>query len=240
MRFVELLANKDKDYHNHPAPSVVFLGDSVTHGCFEIHRGKNHPIEVVCDFDAVYHNQFKKMLNVLFPYSPINVINAGISGDSAEGGLARLERDVLNYTPNLVVVCYGLNDSNGGSEKIKDYKEALYEIFSTFKKQDIEAIFMTPNMKNTYISPLLDPFFVDIAKREMESQISGMFNKYLDEARLVCKDLNIPVCDCYNKWKKLYEKGVDTTLLLSNYINHPTRKMHKLFAMSLIELIMEI
>ena len=48
--------------------------------------------------------------------------------------------------------------------------------------------------------------------------------------------MGITVCDVYSKWKKLAET-TDTTLLLANRINHPTREMHDLFADSLFETI---
>ncbi len=41
------------------------------------------------------------------------------------------------------------------------------------------------------------------------------------------------------KWKKLYENGVDVTALLSNKINHPTKDMNYLFAISLVEMFFE-
>ena len=43
----------------------------------------------------------------------IPVVNAGISGDTTEGGLARLDRDVLAHRPRLVVVELGVNDMLG-------------------------------------------------------------------------------------------------------------------------------
>jgi len=55
-------------------------------------------------------------------------------------------------------------------------------------------------------------------------------------AKRICAEYAVPVCDCYSKWKKLYEMGVDITKLLSNSINHPTRQMHMLFANSLFEM----
>ena len=51
--------------------------------------------------------------------------------------------------------------------------------------------------------------------------------------------MNIPVCDCYAIWKKLYESGVDITELLANKINHPTREMNWLFAVSLLDVMMD-
>ena len=46
----------------------------------------------------------------------------------------------------------------------------------------------------------------------------------------------IRVCDCCGKWKKLAETQ-DTTMLLANRINHPTKEMHELFADSLFKMI---
>ena len=39
--------------------------------------------------------------------------------------------------------------------------------------------------------------------------------------------------------KKLEQNGVDTTILLANRINHPTREMNWLFAVSLLETMFE-
>lgn len=239
MLIKEKIKQKNENYQSYPSPTIVFLGDSVTHGCFELFEKKDKKIEVVCDFKSVYHSQLKKMLNNIFPCAPINVINSGISGDTAQGGFLRLERDVLKFNPDLVVICYGLNDSNRGREKLNEYTEALFQIFSELKKNKIEVIFMTPNMKNVYISPMLKgELIIEMARLNMENQLSGILDLYIESAKDLCKKENIVVCDCYDKWQRLYKSGVDTTLLLSNLINHPTREMHKLFAWSLFETIM--
>ncbi len=43
-------------------------------------------------------------------YPGVSVANAGVSGDTAARGLARLERDVLSLKPDLVLISFGLND----------------------------------------------------------------------------------------------------------------------------------
>jgi lysophospholipase L1-like esterase len=75
----------------------------------------------------------------------VNIINSGISGDSAIGGAERLERDVLAYNPDLCVVSYGLNDSGRGEEGIEIYKERLESIFSRLADKGIEIIFLSEN-----------------------------------------------------------------------------------------------
>ena len=43
------------------------------------------------------------------------------------------------------------------------------------------------------------------------------------------------ICDVYAKWKRMNALGINTTRLLANYINHPTRELHKVFAEVLFE-----
>jgi acyl-CoA thioesterase-1 len=40
----------------------------------------------------------------------VRVINAGLDGDTTEGGLARLDSDVLRYKADVVLVEFGAND----------------------------------------------------------------------------------------------------------------------------------
>ena len=64
---------------------------------------------------------------------------------------------------------------------------------------------------------------------------SGFFDDCMAKAVALAKECNVVVCDCYSKWKILHNNGVDTSMLLSNGINHPIPEMHKLFAYSLVE-----
>ena len=61
----------------------------------------------------------------------------------------------------------------------------------------------------------------------------------MDAAREVAKKYNVPVCDCYAKWKTMHAAGVNVTELLANKINHPTREMNWLFAVSLMETMLQ-
>ena len=70
-------------------------------------------------------------------------------------------------------------------------------------------------------------------------QNGGYFDKLIDIARDICSARGIPVCDCYAIWKSLHAAGVDTTELLSNKINHPTREMNKMFAYELVKCMIE-
>lgn len=239
MRLAEILSGKNSNFSVYAPVTAAFLGDSVTHGSFEIFKGKRYEIDTNYDHEAVYHAVLKRMMNNIFPNAPLNVINAGISGGSAPQGLDRLERDILPYSPDLVVVCFGLNDAFKGLDKIDEYSDALRGIFRKLKGKETEVLFMTPNMMNTYVSPLItEDNFRNIAEVTAELQNGGTMDAYMDRAIKICKEEGVPVCNCYSKWKQLFNAGVDTTALLSNYINHPTREMHKLFANALFDTIL--
>lgn len=207
------------------AINIVAFGDSVTHGAF----GSGE-----IDYDAVYHNILKKKINKIRNYVPVNMINSGIGGDTAAGALERLERDVFSHSPDLVIVCFGLNDVNNS---LGDYTYAMKEILSSCKENVDETILLTPNMLNTYVSDKTAPDFVDYSKITSEYQNSGKMDLFIDAAKAIAKKEHVSVCDCYDKWKELYSRGYDTTALLANGINHPNRSMHNLFAGELYKMI---
>lgn len=204
--------------------NVVVFGDSVSHGA----------VNGYIDYENVYWNLLKKKLNAFRDYMPINFINASIGGTSAKESLPRLKSQVIIHKPDLVIVCFGLNDVNGSLE---DYLNALKEIFTTFKKENIDIIFMTPNMLNTSVADDTPPSLVEYAKITAKMQTEGRMDEYIYSAKKLAEDLSITVCDCYSKWKEL-SKTQDITMLLANRINHPISKMHKLFADSLYDIIM--
>lgn len=240
MKIMKLIADKAKDLENSKPVTIAFLGDSVTQGCFEIYKTGEKSIETVFDVNFAYHTYLKKLLATLYPQVPVNIINAGISGDNAKGGLNRLQRDVFNYNPDLVIVSYGLNDCTRGLEKIEDYTKPLDEIFKTLKAKNIETIFMSTNGPNTNIScHISDDFIRKIAETTMQIKNSGIYDEYINAAKKVCLENDVIVCDCYEFWKTMEKNGVDVTNLLSNYINHPSREMNWYFAWSLLKTMME-
>ena len=205
--------------------NIVAFGDSVTHGAL----GANE-----IDFETVYWNKLKQMLAKVRTYMPINVINAGIGGINAKDSVARIDSQVLCHRPDLVIVCFGLNDVNG---TLEDYIDSLEIIFKKCLEADCDVVFLTPNMLNTYVAEDTEDRYMEYAAKTAEMQNSGRMDKYVYSAIDKANEMGITVCDCYSEWKEL-SKTCDTTLLLSNRINHPTRDMHDLFAKELFKLIM--
>ena len=237
--FVEKMKRCNADPKGNGPVTVAVLGDSVTQGCFELFRTGENGFDVVYDPPYSYIQRLKEKINYIFPRVYLNIINAGISGDNAPSGLQRLERDVLAYHPDLTVVCFGLNDACRGDETQEEYASALDGIFTKLKEAGSEIIFMTPNMMNTRLSEKLTvPEIRAVAEDTLKIQLDGRLERYLDAAREVCTRQGAAVCDCYAKWKLLSQNGVDTTALLANGINHPSREMAWMFAYSLLETMM--
>ena len=206
--------------------NIVAFGDSVTHGA--VASGE-------LNYETVYWNRLKKKLVEVSSYVPINMINAGIGGITAKGSLGRMKEHVFDHHPDLVIICFGLNDVNF---PLEEYLASLTEMFEKCKEYGTDTVFMTPNMLNTYVAEDTAPIHLEYAAVTAEYQNSGKMDEYIYAATELAKSMNIRVCDCYSKWKKLSETE-DTTLLLANRINHPTKEMHELFAQSLFEMIMD-
>jgi acyl-CoA thioesterase-1 len=79
-------------------PLVVFLGDSLTAG-LGLGEEEAFPARVASSFAAAGR--------------PIRVVNAGVSGDTSAGGLARLDW-LLRQRPDVLVVELGANDGLRG------------------------------------------------------------------------------------------------------------------------------
>lgn len=236
MKIIELISKKSQNLLGEKIPTIAFLGDSVTQGCFELYTKTDGNMETYFDKNSAYHRYIDSALSELFPNVPVNIINAGISGDNAPNALKRVERDVLPFNPDLTVVSFGLNDCMQGVAGISAYADALDKIFKKISGAGGEVIFMTPNMMNTEIScHIMNEPYVETAEYTMELQNTGVFKQYLDAAKEVAVNNGVKVCDVYSKWEIMNKNGVNTTELLANHINHPKRTMNYLFAISLLE-----
>jgi lysophospholipase L1-like esterase len=233
MNIITKISNKAANKHDYPVPTIAFLGDSVTQGTYEIDVSPDGGMHEVFDKLNVYHSYVHQIFNTLFPACPINIINAGVSGGKTDQGLARLDRDVLSHNPDLTVVCFGLNDC--GNLTVDEYADNLKSIFTQLNENGSEVIYMTPNMMNTSVShKLKEEVLIGIANNTMKKQ-ADLMDDYISGGVAAAKECGVKVCDCYSLWKALNNGGVNTDHLLSNYINHPTREMHWLFAYKLVE-----
>ncbi len=112
------------DFALRDGDTVVFLGDSITAA-------------------RTYGKIIENYTLLRFPERKLRFFNEGWGGDTAAGGLARLERDVLPHHPTVVIVAYGTNDIGWGlkadDEHRKIYLDAVRGIVTACKKRKIRV-----------------------------------------------------------------------------------------------------
>ena len=240
MKIIEKIRARNQEPKQHRQPVIAFSGDSVTEGCFEVYTKAAGIIDTVYEPLEAYAEKVKSIFSQLYPRANITVVNAGISGCNAQVGLQRLEADVLSLHPDLTVVSYGLNDFMQRQEGLNAYRDNLRGIFRALREAGSEILFLAPNMSADRLDySIQDATLLPIARAIVENVQAGWLDVYMDAAREVCREENVPVCDCYSQWKQLQANGVDITSLLCNKLNHPARQMHWLFAWELVKKMFE-
>jgi lysophospholipase L1-like esterase len=220
----ERRGTRNKDGIAKRNPLIVALGDSVTQGCFEGNLNYTQQmmdefypggerIPNVIDTVNVYHEKFRCMLAEKYN-APASVINSGIGGDTVIHMLKRLERDVLRYSPHLVLLNASLNGPAGDLETYEKHFRAIVD--GILENTDAEIILITPNM------------MVESWMRDLESRANII--------REIGSEKNLCIADAYAIWEEMKAAGIDIGTLLSNRINHPVIVGHEIFAIELMKL----
>ena len=116
------------DFLLQPNDRVVFYGDSITE-----FRNYTRPFQ-----DYVYAR---------YPELKIRFFNAGWSGDKADNGLARLNRDVMPLQPDLVTLCFGMNDGRYtrlDDAMLANYTAKMDGIVKALTDQKIRVVVFSP------------------------------------------------------------------------------------------------
>lgn len=214
------MGGHDTKYDDATAAFAYVLNQVVSRPLLEF---REKPVTIVCLGDSVtgvyYHTggrrAYPEMLEVAIkqavPDANVKVINAGISGHSTAEGLARLEKDVLSHTPDLVTISFGLNDVPRGAEEV--FRENLKALVAKCRDAKSQVVLCTPNSVLT------------TSGRPIEK-----VSHYSQIIRLVAAELDVPVCDQFTAGERLKSKDAwafRTTL--SDEI-HPNMAGHKLMA----------
>lgn len=204
--------------------SLVFLqwvkADETTRPRLEF---SEKPLTIVCLGDSVtgvyYHTggrrAYPEMLEIAIklavPNANVTVINAGISGNTSQNGLDRLDRDVLSKKPDLVTVSFGLNDMTRIPED--QFRKNLETIVARCRVAKSDVVLCTPNA------------VISTSGRPTEK-----LERYCEIIRTTARDLKLAVCDQYRAGDVQRTKDAwQWRLTLSDEI-HPNMDGHKLMA----------
>ena len=130
-RFKVKLPNTARTVRSHSPLVIVAIGSSSTAGV-----GASDPAHT---YPAVLAEELRHR----WPEIPVNVINKGVGGELSSQMLARFERDVLPYHPQLVIWQTGSNQLLK-SENIEGYTETLREGISRLKAAQADIVLMDP------------------------------------------------------------------------------------------------
>ena len=182
------------------------------------------PVRIACFGDSVtgvyYHTGGRRAwcdlvglaLRRIYPGARVEMINAGVSGNSTADGLRRMETDVLRHHPQLIMAMFGLNDVTRVSPE--DFRANLRQIVQRSRQVGAEVILMTPNFVGAG-DPIRPP-----AKAAAYAQIT----------REVGRELGVPVTDTFCAFEAVQAKDHHAWIGMMSDAIHPNMRGHKLLA----------
>ena len=92
--------------------------------------------------DTCYAAYFRDWWQERFPQTNVNYINAGIGGTPSYLGVHRVQEDVLDYTPDVVIVEFSVNDGNDAFYQ-KSYDNLVRRILKEEQQPAVMLLFTT-------------------------------------------------------------------------------------------------
>ena len=106
-----------------------------------------------------------------------SVINAGVSGDTTEDAIIRLQRDVLDRNPKIVVLEFGGNDALKNTVSIEKTFENLELIITRIQEKG--ALVLVLGIQPSLIGTSYKKRFIKIAKKHGTLVIPNIYDKIL-------------------------------------------------------------
>ena len=173
----------------------------------------------------------------------VEVINAGIGGNTTEHAKKRFEKDVLAHSPDIAIIQFGNNDAavdvwkdppaTGPRVPLADYVKNLSEMIATLKTKKARVILVSPlptrwteKLREMYGKPPYDPDDPD--------GFNFLKKEYLAELRTLGKKYDVPVVDLYSAYYRYAEKAHSMDELFTDGM-HPNDQGHRIEAELLLE-----
>ncbi|TFH37986.1 MAG: SGNH/GDSL hydrolase family protein [Chrysiogenales bacterium] len=197
---MELRRTKSKLSSGTPV-RIVALGDSLTQG-WMVRKG--------------YLEFLREMLAERYISGNVIIVNRGVPGDTAEGGLMRLGREVLDADPDLVFVQFGLNDAYTGVSPERYQRTISTIVDRILADTDAEVLLVTS-------VPL------------MHGEEDFMAESYYSRIEAVAEERGLPVARVHRYWKRKISGGVDFRSLVQGDGVHPNIEGYRLMAEAIME-----
>ena len=114
----------------------LFLGDSITHGCKHTNLSRNF-VEHFTEMIRWEHKNSARKGDI--------VINAGVSGETATGFLKAADFRLDPFSPSVVFIDFGVNDSRKVND-LEKFKTDMKTIITKVRKKKAIPVLMVPNL----------------------------------------------------------------------------------------------
>ena len=130
------LAKVMRKAKNKEPVTIACIGGSITQGT--IAKGQmDDEVSNSSPYAEIFHEWWQKR----FPETDVTFVNAGIGGTDSYYGVHRLQKDVLSYEPDLVLVEYAVNDGDSNFYK-RSYENLLRNILQSKNSPAVMLLFM--------------------------------------------------------------------------------------------------
>ena len=196
------ISNIKEMFQNGDLVRIIAIGDSLTQG-WMVRKG--------------YLDFLEEMLHQSYSLENLQIINRGIPGDTAEGGLYRLQDDVIDEKPDLTLIQFALNDAFLGYPVIK-YKNNLRAIIEKIKN-DTESCIML------------------ITSVSLEGEDDYLAENYYSVMEELAVKYRTSIARVHSYWKNKIAAGVNRGSLVQSDRVHPNVKGYQLMAEAIMEVL---
>lgn len=173
----------------------------------------------------------------------LTVINAGVRGNTTEAARERLQSEVLDHQPDLVIICLGINDSTCDVWKdppqrtprvpLETYLRNMEYFCDRIRASGAACLLLTtqplswtPALKGMYGKP---PYAADDP-----DGFNATLRTYMEALRAFARDRDLPLVDLYSMFQDCrIDRGVDLCQWFPDGM-HPNSEGHALIADYLI------
>lgn len=115
---------------------IVFFGDSVT----ESERDASNPKDLGTGYVKFAEGKFR----LLYPESRVEFLNRGVGGDGVSDLAARVQKDVLDEKPDVVVLQVGINDAMQKNLSASEFGTEYAKLLEQLKNSGATVLILQP------------------------------------------------------------------------------------------------
>lgn len=154
-----------------------------------------------------YSKYIETYIMACYPQLEATVMQFGWGGEQASGFLQRMENDLIPFNPDVVTLCYGMNDGHYTTytQAIgSDYREALSDIIGRLEQRDITVVVGSPGVVDSFYFRRGGLFDVD----------AETYNRNLEQLTAIARDVaqhhGAYFADIHHLMKRVMQKAKAT------------------------------